>query len=918
MLHSDTDTPPYPGLRPFRREETHLFFGREGCVNSMVDRLGATRFLAVLGSSGTGKSSLVRIGLLDALELGLMATASSRWQVAEFRPRNAPRYHLARSLLASEVIAGKTGSVKHDEKDIDLLRSRLEQGPRSVIEWCLDQHLPDNTNLLLLIDQFEELFVDQDYAAREEAEAFVALLLESVRSEDVPIYVTLTMRSEYLGACALIDGLADAINAGMYLTPRMTREQCCQAIEGPANVCGIKIDPALVNCLLNDLANFAPWDEPNAKDQLDPGAPLDRLTRIARRADQLPLLQYTLNRLWTIARDQPPRPIVLTLSDYLHERVGGLRHALDRHANEILEKRLGKLFEPVVERVFQRLTAGSTIAEAVRLKIQFSELVALGEADNWLVKEIAPNLVGDTLRWIIDAFREPECNFLISDAEPKEPVESNTFIEISHESIIRQWTRLSEWLAKEAWSSEQWRTLNKRFSDFASDQAAGRKGEWLHGRELENLIFWSEKARPNAVWANRYNYGFEFDKVIGFLRDSQNAALRQAKETRRKRTITAGIIALVCGGFLFSLLLYIQKSHEAEVASLKSREMELADQNQKDEAEKRESELEADKRQEEEELMGVMVFDMGQQLADLPDQESAEPSVSKIAEFARTEMQKNPASTSLKWSYVASLMSLGDVELNIFDKHPEKKDRLEKASKSFDDSYNTCTALITLYGNTTLWEEGLSQVFWRKGAVEFRRANETGARIDYENCLHFVEDLMNRDPEDNDLRDRLRTRLEILNSNLEKLGNRQLQKGNTDEAKEAFHDLFLADEQKVKVERDAYGKKQDDDAKHRLATALGLDSWSAVLNDQVEHAEQVAEEALKLDSSQTWIRINLAHACLCLGRSDDAKALYLDLKSLTRPSGKSYLEDIKEDFMVLQKLDIETAEIDRLKSELGI
>ena len=101
------------------------------------------------------------------------------------------------------------------------------------------------------------------------------------------------MRSVFLGACSLIEGLADAINAGMYLTPRMTREQCREAIEGPAAVCDIDIEPALVNRMLNDLANFAAWDTADAHDQLD---------RIMRRADQLPLLQYTLNRMWLRAR----------------------------------------------------------------------------------------------------------------------------------------------------------------------------------------------------------------------------------------------------------------------------------------------------------------------------------------------------------------------------------------------------------------------------------------------------------------------------------------------------------------------------------------------------------------------------------------------------------------------------------------
>jgi Novel STAND NTPase 1 len=81
---------PYPGLRSFRRDETHIFFGREGTIREMVDRLAAHRFLAVTGVSGSGKSSLVKTGLLDALDRGLLVEAGSDWRVVDFRPGVQP------------------------------------------------------------------------------------------------------------------------------------------------------------------------------------------------------------------------------------------------------------------------------------------------------------------------------------------------------------------------------------------------------------------------------------------------------------------------------------------------------------------------------------------------------------------------------------------------------------------------------------------------------------------------------------------------------------------------------------------------------------------------------------------------------------------------------------------------------------
>ena len=386
---------PYPGLRSFRREESDLFFGREDCINTMVDRLAATRFLGVLGSSGTGKSSVVKTGLLDALDLGLMAPAGSTWRVIDIRPGGAPLTNLAQKLLES---AHPEGSSPVGEADVALLRAFLLRGPRSIVEWCADGHLPEHTNLLLLVDQFEELFRYQDYAGREEAEAFAALLIESARQTRFPIYVALTMRSEYLGACALIDGLAEAISAGMFLIPRMTREQCRAAIVGPATVCGFKIEDALANRVLNDLAAFAPWDDRGSRDQLD---------RLGRRADQLPLLQYCLNRMWSSAQaGGAGASTILTVADY--ERIGGLSGALNAHANEILSS-LGADGLPIAERVFRALTDGATVTEAVRRPTRFGELVEICDGDEAGVRAVA------------DAFRASGCNFLAPELDPSHP-----------------------------------------------------------------------------------------------------------------------------------------------------------------------------------------------------------------------------------------------------------------------------------------------------------------------------------------------------------------------------------------------------------------------------------------------------------------------------------------------------------------
>lgn len=529
---------PYPGLRAFDRDEADLFFGREGCIDSMVDRLAATRFLAVLGSSGSGKSSLVRTGLLDALELGLLGEAGSRWAVAAMRPGGAPLANLAHALLAAVGSDGEAPAV--------MLEAFLRRGPLSLAEWCRDGHLPPGSNLLVLADQFEELFRYGDYAAREEAQAFVALLLEATRQRDVPIHVVLTMRSEFLGACALVPGLAERINAGLYLTPRMTRQETREAIEGPAAVCGFAIETGLVTRLLNDLAAFAPWDGDHGTDQLQ---------ALSRRADQLPLMQHVLNRLWLRASGAGG-PITLRLADY--DDLGGLGGAIDAHAQEILDT-LGPAALPLVEPVFRALVTGTSVATALRRPCRFTDIVSLCDAPREAVAQV------------VEAFRAAGCNFLMPP--PDVPLADGTIVDISHESLIRQWSRLSAWLEREVDAGAAWR----RLAAAAQAHAAGR-GELLSGRDLGNVeSFWSEQS-PTEAWARRHGGGFA--AATDYLAQSRRAAAEReradrerqdalrARDRREKRRLRAGAVIL--------LVLFLASGLIAERAVRSEKELQLA------------------------------------------------------------------------------------------------------------------------------------------------------------------------------------------------------------------------------------------------------------------------------------------------------------------------------------------------------
>jgi energy-coupling factor transporter ATP-binding protein EcfA2 len=220
---------PFPGLRPFRSDEDHLFFGRESQVDRMIDKLAAHRFLAVVGTSGSGKSSLVNCGLRPSLHRGYMTSAGSSWRMAQFHPGIDPIDALAQALAAPGVL--------FDAWDDDGLTARelvettLRLGSLGLVDIIEQARLPEGTQLLVVVDQFEELFRFRELAAdaaknaygpTQDAVAFVKLLLEARAQSKIPIYTVLTMRSDFLGECAQFLGLAEATTAS-------TSSRACRA-----------------------------------------------------------------------------------------------------------------------------------------------------------------------------------------------------------------------------------------------------------------------------------------------------------------------------------------------------------------------------------------------------------------------------------------------------------------------------------------------------------------------------------------------------------------------------------------------------------------------------------------------------------------------------------------------------------------
>jgi formylglycine-generating enzyme required for sulfatase activity len=502
---------PYPGLRSFQRDEIDIFFGREEQIDQLITCLDQTHFLAVVGLSGCGKSSLVRTGLLADLEAGFLADAGVRWQVVDMRPSHRPFANLAEALLDTTFGQTYMPDVTHAEAAA-FLQAELQRISLLGLPALLQEtSLPADTNFLLFVDQFEEIFRYYQDIDKEEAEKFVTLLLASCQSssralqnnEKHRVYVIITMRSDFFGNCALFPGLPEAINQSQFLTPRLSREQLRDAIVSPARVFDGDIEEPLVNKLLNDAGTDF---------------------------DQLPLLQHALMRMWGVATHHLPEgeKCLLTLAHY--EQIGGLKMALSNHADKVYNA-LNPAQQEIAEILFRNLSERDSSRRDTRRPIQLAEVARLAQVD-W--EAVVP---------IVEDFRRAGRSFLMPPVGYA--LVPNSVLDISHESLIRQWQRMQAWLNQEA----DWAKRYQRLEETAQRWKQGRAA-LLRSPELEHVTAWRTQAQPTIQWAERY--GQDFDLAMAFLEESKAEQHKEAKAIQKRRQVT---IALLVGGLAIAIML---------------------------------------------------------------------------------------------------------------------------------------------------------------------------------------------------------------------------------------------------------------------------------------------------------------------------------------------------------------------------
>ena len=479
-----TRTNPFPGLRPFESKESALFFGRDEHCDELLARLGRHRLVAVVGASGSGKSSLVRAGLLPALQRGYLPAAGSSWQIAVFRPGGSPLANLTDALIGASTAEASAAGVNRD--GITRLLASSSLGLVAAAERLLGGA---GGSLLLVVDQFEEIFRFRDLSGSREAEEAavecVSLLLGATSQSEVPVYVVLTMRSDYLGDCARFSGLPEAMNDSQFLVPRMTREQLREAIEGPVAVGGGRIAPRLVQRLLHDVDALAGR---TMRARTEEAAKLDEYNH-----DQLPVLQHALMRVWDVSKECTSRR--------WRDRSRALRAAAGGDDSSRARPARGRGLRRPAERrpsrggtqIFQRLTDRDWDNREVRRPTPLAELVAVAAGAN---DTRSAETVSAAVRTVLNEFAADGRAFVVVNAQEH--------VDISHESLIRKWMLLRTWLQQEAQS----RRIYLRLAETATKWADG-SASLYRGPELAAADAWWRRESPSPAWADRYDRHFE-------------------------------------------------------------------------------------------------------------------------------------------------------------------------------------------------------------------------------------------------------------------------------------------------------------------------------------------------------------------------------------------------------------------------
>lgn len=541
---------PYMGLKAFSETDAQYFYGRELLTQKLIERIAQQPFLAVVGASGSGKSSLVRAGLMAQLRQGKQIPGSDRWWLGCFRPGVKPIESLIKRLLDP----AKDGARSDRAMQIEGL---LHLGAEGFVYWLRSRLEP---RIVLVIDQFEELFA---LASATDRQNFLDILLGALEYAADRFKLIITLRADTIASALEIPKLVELLQRSSILVPPCLRdEQYRQTILQPAKQVGLKVEPELVEILLEELPH---------------------------NAGDLPLLQFVLEQLW-VHRDRG----ILTLKSY-QQHLGGMKGVIERKARAVYES-LNSEERACAEWIFLSLIHVGEGTQDTRRRVSKSDLI---------VAKYPPALVERTLKILLESkliavnlesneanktqkLHVREKNSLSGFVRSKgaedatreneelslAALKQEVTIEIAHEILIRSWSTLQWWLEE---NRNRLRSLRQIEQAARLWKQNGLQSEFLLtgvrlGQAEEIYIKYTDELASDSQ---------EFIAACLAQRAQQS---RQAKRRLRIAQITAVITSVLgLAALSFALIAYGQKQ-KIEIEALNSKSQNLSLSNRQIEA----------------------------------------------------------------------------------------------------------------------------------------------------------------------------------------------------------------------------------------------------------------------------------------------------------------------------------------------
>ena len=400
---------PYRGLEPFHEEDAPFYCGREDAIGDLVANVRASAFTAVVGPSGSGKSSLVFAGLLPALR---QERRERTWDVVSFRPGSSPLRALAAAFGAAPQDAGPAEVDAYLEREAAFYRDGDANMLTRIVASRLDNAPEKPDRLLIYVDQWEELYAmapamdatDRRQKHADDVQKFIALLIAAATTTASRLTVVLTVRADFYNSLIRSPLLSGLLPRQQVNIPPMRPGDLRSAIEKPAKAAGLSFaPPELVDRILSDVGS---------------------------QEGRLPLLQYALKETWERREGSK-----LTAEAYTE--VGGVAGAIERTA----------------EGAYERLTQDQKDA-ARRL---FLRLVTPGEGqEDTRARSVIPE--DPEQRDVINLFSDPKIRLLVTGVGPlqagRESGDVRATVEVAHEALIQRWPTLRAWVSQKSRKSE--------------------------------------------------------------------------------------------------------------------------------------------------------------------------------------------------------------------------------------------------------------------------------------------------------------------------------------------------------------------------------------------------------------------------------------------------------------------------------